>query len=83
MTDVYNADPYKQSCFLAILTRDGRNRLRSKLKPVTLKLGSLRETGAPMVNPFYFSTTTVVSTVAVTGKRLGVESCCRAFAGAR
>src|SRR5258705_13885003 len=69
MVDVYNAALYKQNRILAFLTRDERNRLLAKLKPINLKLAEvLYQTGA-RINLLYFPLTAVVSTVAIIGER--------------
>lgn len=67
MADVYNSeyesDLYRQNHLLAGLTRDERNLLLPKLKPVNLKFADvLYETGLP-INQVYFPANAVVSTV--------------------
>jgi hypothetical protein len=69
MVDVYNAALYKQNRTLAILTRDERNRLLAKLKPINLEFAEVLYQTAATINRLYFPLTAVVSTVAIIGER--------------
>jgi CRP-like cAMP-binding protein len=77
MADVYNSEYesalYRQNQLLAGLTRDERNRLLPKLKPVNLKFADVLYGSGSPINEVYFPANAVVSTVTVIGE-LRVET---------